>query len=660
MKENNNLMSDLVVIKRSGQRVPFNDTKIALAIKKSFDKVYLDKNSEKQINKVYEDVLSFIKESYTDRKTINVEDIQDIIEEKLQSNKYHEVYKAFNDYRVRRAASRKAFSLKQQHKFVKAIERITDENNLAKKENASPSDILLDYGKTIACEYTKTYILDNKLVQAHEEGSIYIHNLDYFYLGKISDTHIILNNRVKEDFSRNFIFEVLKAKEEIDGEIAIDALDKELSSSLTLNFRKHFKEILTNYLKVTDYLDYINIKRIEKIIEKDLNVEFDIDLFSPFILNDKVKKIFINAYNDALNESKLELTSLLEDLIVNLNNNNEENARYSISLGTNISKEGSIINECYLNLIETLEYTNNVVTIFKINEQVSLELLNKASKLVVDGKNISFAFPSASYNTDKFMDVEYFGSGKRLFENTVYEEKGSTGRMIVSSVSINMGRLGFKYEDKNLTEFYQELDELLEMAKNCLVNIFETIGDKNKDNYRVIFNGNILDDDKLEYGQKIRKILKRGVLNLELVGISECVLNLEKNPDKRNKLFLEILKYIRAKCEQYSMDTKLNFMVSETNKIRPLRKLMALDKAIYGIKKDITDKEYYGRIDSLFKFKENIHEDLKNIGKCQEILNGGNYVEIILNKNTTIKEILNIIKIAGSSNVGFIRLEIRK
>ena len=47
------LLEELVVVKRSGQRVNFNDTKIALAVKKGFDSVY-EEYDEKLVNKVKE------------------------------------------------------------------------------------------------------------------------------------------------------------------------------------------------------------------------------------------------------------------------------------------------------------------------------------------------------------------------------------------------------------------------------------------------------------------------------------------------------------------------------------------------------------------------------------------------------------------------------
>ena len=79
----NEVLENLVVVKRSGQRVSFNASKIAVAIKKAFDSLQV--YDEKKVYKVFEKVLSYINENYKDRKTINVEDIQDIIENILKN-----------------------------------------------------------------------------------------------------------------------------------------------------------------------------------------------------------------------------------------------------------------------------------------------------------------------------------------------------------------------------------------------------------------------------------------------------------------------------------------------------------------------------------------------------------------------------------------------
>ena len=199
---------DIVVVKRSGQRVSFNDTKVAIAVKKGFDSVY-EEYDEKEVNKVKEKVLKYIEKEYKDRKTINVEDVQDAIEKILQDMKYNEVYESFKNYRERRAASREAFVVKQQHKFVKAIESLglksaTEENS--KRENANvdgdgPMGTMLHFGSTVSREFAKAYLMDAKYSRAHDEGTIHIHDLDFWAMGTTTCTQIDLNKLFKNGFS---------------------------------------------------------------------------------------------------------------------------------------------------------------------------------------------------------------------------------------------------------------------------------------------------------------------------------------------------------------------------------------------------------------------------------------------------------------------------
>ena len=109
----NNVLKELVVVKRTGQRVTFNGTKVAVAISKGFDSVY-DTYDVKDVNKVYELVLETIINNYENRKTINVEDIQNIIEDSLKKLGFNKVYISFSEYRLRRARSRDVFGIKSQ------------------------------------------------------------------------------------------------------------------------------------------------------------------------------------------------------------------------------------------------------------------------------------------------------------------------------------------------------------------------------------------------------------------------------------------------------------------------------------------------------------------------------------------------------------------
>jgi len=99
MTNTEELTKSLVVVKRNGKKVDFNGSKIAVAIKKGFDSVTTEdeesKYTEKDITKVYQSVLKKIEKEYKDEDKIKIEDIQDMIEDALQKNRYDDVYKNF-------------------------------------------------------------------------------------------------------------------------------------------------------------------------------------------------------------------------------------------------------------------------------------------------------------------------------------------------------------------------------------------------------------------------------------------------------------------------------------------------------------------------------------------------------------------------------------
>ena len=112
---NDDKFSNIVVIKRSGKKVPFNGMKIAVAIKKGFDSVENEYN-EDDANTVYNNVIARIASENLDK--IKIEQIQDYIEEELEKSGYDDVYKSFSTYREKRNQSRELFlDEKRKHKF---------------------------------------------------------------------------------------------------------------------------------------------------------------------------------------------------------------------------------------------------------------------------------------------------------------------------------------------------------------------------------------------------------------------------------------------------------------------------------------------------------------------------------------------------------------
>ena len=270
---------------------------------------------------------------------------------------------------------------------------------------------------------------------------------------------------------------------------------------------------------------------------------------------------------------------------------------------------------------------------------------------IINQKNISLAFIDTTYNND---GIEYFENGIRILENYNSDRSEANGRLVVNTTSINLARLALKNKEKSLKEFYDNLDEQMELVKNELLLSFEIIGDKNKENYSILFNGTIFDDEKLEEKQKIRKVIKSGNLNIGLIGLKECLEYLEPDKTKEYKLLIDILNHLNKLCKNYTEKTKLNFGICELNDLNARKELIAIDKAIYGIKSKITDHEYYDLITNL----DFINKDYKKCGEIEKYFTHGiSYTINTSNSNKKIKSIINELK---DSDVGFVNINIKE
>lgn len=648
----NEVLENLVVVKRSGQRVDFNASKIAIAVKNAFDAVY-DEVDEKQVYSVFESVLKYINNNYKDRKTINVEDIQDIIESHLKDLGYTKVFQAFKDYRQRRAASRKIFSEKQQHKFVKVVEKIENESENI-NSYSTPQGLLTRFGKIISSEYAKVYVLDNKFVKPLEEGTLYIHNLDYFSLGYIPNIHLKLEVKPDDEFLDEFISEIVNSSNEVSHEVGINNLDGLLEQYFLDYFKKHFDKDLEKSLKVVGIYELVNYKKVQETIYRlnDLNVS--IEEFEMFGVNDFLRSIFTTVLNDTIDETNEFISATIYRLFGILRQNYSNHNIFTISIGYRDSQICSFARKEVIEYITDNHSLENIHVIFKIIPETSEDTLLKIASMIINHKNISLSFPKCSFNNLSNQDVEYFSNGMRIYENINDSEVRSNGRMVVAGTSINLARLGLRYLNNNQSiKFYEELDQLLDLAKNELVLAFETLGNKNKENYVTLFNGNVLGDERLEAGQKIRKIIKTGVLNVGVIGLKECILAYQQNTAEQYKFLIDLLTYLNNKMKQFSEETKLNFALFESDSELARRSLLGIDKSIYGVHKGIDDDNQYDLISNA-KFIQ----DYKELGKVQSLFTGGCYTTIPVANKTNNKKVVELIKELIDSDIGYVQLRV--
>ena len=649
MKEN--ICENLTVVKRSGQRVDFNGAKIAVAIKSAFDD---NKESEIKANKVYNCVLEYIEKNYKERKTINVEDIQDIIEETLKKHGYMDVYKSFSEYRKRRAASREFFSEKEKHKFVKVIEKI---NETAKSsDNSKPIDMLINFGKTISEEFSLAYSIDNKYKRAHDEGRIFINNVESYSLGLTSSAHLDFsefNEKNIMDQTTKIILTLEHMKDEQFGEQTISDIDILYGNVIIREFKNRFFCNLKNILKIEGILDYIDEGKLKNLIDNEQSIKIEKKNFDSVLLNERIKTLFDEALESSLKEIERELEKNIERLITVIE---DFHYRFScnsigISLGSSKTPESKLFIKIYFEVLNRFNNLKNVTTIYKFDKTDSEDLIERLQ----NKKNLRILFMN---NVDYDDKLECFTNGLVINKNINDECNTSRGKILLSSSTINLARLGIKYDVKNMTPFYEELGELLDLCKSQLIQRYDIQANKYRENYDCMFENNIVfEAKKLECGQKVRKILRNGSLNIRFSGMGECLEALSKKDEldvKDFKLGLDIIKFMYDKIEKFTVENKLNFVLSEDDSAKTNRELLSLDKSMYGGLK-ILKKDRYDLLSKYLSKITSIKELCKIAGEYQKFASFD--LKVRLPKNASKNKVEEVIRAAFLENVKTIKVE---
>lgn len=174
------------VIKRDGAVVEYDREKIRTAIKKANNDV---SRKEKATDEEIEGIINYIEDLKKSR--ILVEDIQDIIEEKLMEIGRYQLAKQYITYRYTRALVRKANTTDQSIKEL--IEGESEYwNNENSNKNARVVTTQRDYLAGItSTDITRRFLLSEDIVKAHDEGIIHFHDADYFAQNALHNCDLI-------------------------------------------------------------------------------------------------------------------------------------------------------------------------------------------------------------------------------------------------------------------------------------------------------------------------------------------------------------------------------------------------------------------------------------------------------------------------------------
>ena len=645
------------VVKRDGKKVNFDASKIAMTIKKGFDSVINEneepKYNEKDIQKVFHAVLKRIEKEYKEQEKIKIEAIQDLIEEELQKKGYEDVFKSFSEYRIRRAQSREQFfDDKRRHKFSKTIESLglkSAHEEDAKRENANVDGdtamgTMLQFGSTVSKEFAKAYLMKKKFAEAHDNGDIHIHDMDFMAMGTTTCCQLDLKKLFKNGFStgHGFLREpndimsygalaaiaIQANQNDQHGGQAIPAFDYYLAPGVLKTYKKQFKQTLYDLLEYSDFITFVNFEKVCEQINKLTSIEFDLSLFDKYAKgSEEIKKIIALSSKKAVDKTDRITYQAMEAFIHNLNTMHSRAGAQvpfsSINFGTDVSPEGRMVTKNYLLAADAglgrSETPIFPISIFKVKEGVNYnpedpnyDLLKLSCEVSAKRLFPNFSFIDSPYNLEYYKEgdykteVAYMGCRTRVLGNHVDPDKSVTaGRGNLSFTSINLPRLGIKYgistkerEVADMEGFYKNLEELLELVKDQLLERFEIQCNKRIYNFPFLLGQGLwLDSEKLKPTDKLKKVLKHGTLTVGFIGLAECLKALvgkhHGESEEAQKLGLEIIGFMRNKMDEYAEKYNLNFSVIATPAEGLSGRFVGIDKAVYGKIKGVTDKKYY-------------------------------------------------------------------
>ena len=719
------LFESIKVVKRNGSKVDFNGTKIAMAIKKGFDSIKVDgedgeektKYESTDIQKVYQDVIGVIKDNYKDKERIKIEEIQDIIEDTLKNDGYEDVYESFSNYREKRAQSRAAFTEdKRSHKFLKTLEGLALKSAAeddTKRENGnidgnSAMGTMLQFGSNVSKEFSKTYLMKKKFADAHDDGYIHIHDMDFLAMGTTTCMQIDLDKLFKNGFSTGhghlrepndiMSYSALAAiaiqsnQNDQHGGQSIPAFDYYLAPGVLKTFKKMLKAQIRDYIDLEDINDFINTNVLEKEISKINTIDIGVEYFEKFYKDSELlKRMFEMSIKKSLEKTDKRTYQAMEAFVHNLNTMHSRAGAQvpfsSINFGTDTSSEGRMVTKNYMLASEAGlghgETPIFPISIFKVKEGVNynpedpnydlfkLSLRVSAKRLFPNWSFIDSSFNKPYYVPGDYRtEVGYMGCRTRVLGNVVDPDKQITpGRGNLSFTSINLPRLGIKHgivgvnalDKADIKGFYEELDELMDLVKDQLLERYEVQCNKRVYNFPFLMGQGVwMDSEKLKETDKVKKVLKHGTLSIGFIGLAECLKALigkhHGESKEAQKLGEEIVAHMRSKCDEYAKKYNLNFTLLATPAESLSGRFVNIDRDIYGKIPGITDRAYYTNSFHVpVYYNISIADKLAIEGVYHKYTNAGHisYIELDGDPSDNLDAFESIVRIMHDSDIGY-------
>lgn len=637
--------------KRDGRLVSFDKHKIKVAIGKAFE-ASKEKKSKKTVTFLTDKVVSVLETENNDN--INVEHIQDIVEQTLMTNGFIKTAKEYIIYRFQRNQIRE-----QNSPLISTYKNITfssAKDSDIKRENANidgdtAMGTMLKYGSEGSKQFYQMFMIKPEHAQAHINGDIHIHDMDFAPMGTTTCTQIDLIKLFDGGFSTGH--GTLREPNDIDSYAALACIAIQSNQndqhggqaivnfdySMAMGVRKTFKKLyLKNLAKslillVDNTILEKDIKNNAQKIEKDKNLVPELELKKcesyfeeekAFLMNycndkEKIRQCQRFAHQQAVKETDRATYQAMESLIHNLNTMHSRAGAQtpfsSINYGMDISPEGRLVMKNIL-LATEAGLGNGETPIFPIQifrvkegvnynpEDVNYDLFKLAIRCSAKRLFPNFSFVDAPFNLQYYKEghpeteIAYMGCRTRVIGNVVDPEREiCNGRGNLSFTSINLPRLAIESKG-DIDLFFKKLDNMVDLCIDQLLERFEQQCKKKVKNAPFLMGQGVwIDSDNLDWEDEVREVLKHGTLSMGFIGLAETLKSLigkhHGESEEAQKLGLKIIGHLRERMDEESQKRKLNFTLLATPAEGLSGRFVNIDKKRYGIIEGITDRDYY-------------------------------------------------------------------
>ena len=613
------------VIKRDGRAVDYDRTKVQIAIEKANKEV---KHAERASKEDIKEIIKYIEE--LNKKRMLVEDIQDIIEEKLMELGKYELSKRYIVYRYTRALIRK-----QNTTDETILGIIRNENKELAEENSNKNTLLAstqrDYiAGEVSRDLTKRLLLPEKIVKAHEDGILHFHDTDYFVqpifncclinIGDMLDNGTVMNGKMIES-PKSFQVACTVTTQII----ASVASNQYGGQSVNL---KH----LGKYLRKS----YDKFKaQIEKKYKGKLSDEVIEDL-----VQDRVRTELKSGVQTIQYQINTLMTTNGQSPFVTLFLHLEEGDPY-------IKENAMIIEEVLRQRYEGIKNEAGVYVtpafpklVYVLDEFNSLKggEYDYLTKLAVkcSAKRMYPDYISAKKMRENYEGNVFSPMGCRSFLSPWKDENGNykfEGRFNQGVVSINLPQIAI-IADGDEEKFWKLLDERLELCKEALMCRHYALLGTHSDISPIHWQYGAI--ARLKKGEKIDKLLYGGysTMSLGYIGIYEMtklMKGVSHTEPEGHDFAIKVMKYLRAATDKWKKETNIGFALYGTPAESLCYKFARIDKEKYGTIKDVTDKGYYTNSYHVdVRQKIDAFEKLAFESEFQKISSGGaiSYVEV--------------------------------